>query len=529
MSLASSETAVNALPPRVVYMFLAKFDAKEGYKMAWSSHKGPEYEGLECKALPSGVHEYAATNIYLAHECHDRLYYGTARFRQQNLNPEGGLDRELVKMYSLGILVEPLKGEHWKPHEFSAMGWEHLGSLDAALQQYMNTGDMASISLLYLALSGAALLPEVSRSAAVSNADHPLCKLPLILLTVGPLIFPLFKAALLRKNILIFNHSSQGTAKLVQETCLRGPAACGALAYISSLISVIPRNVQFDFLSRDSDTSMLFSRPLYTVGLQDMGTNFLAHYPGFIANTSDEILKYQKQLYDYAVVMPSSDYDTCQVFSSSNLSEPVKATYNDYGKFLKVYRNLPQNTDARRLSMADDQASIGTLSSIFSAIRNAYFGEGKENKLYSEPAWWFSAATSPMSWREYIWLAFAWFASAGTTEREAGKADLDGEESAEGNSLRSELLQLTSIVGQFHKLTKKWFFIIEEIISETMPADAHPNEKFTLELTPQDIVDMELDPYSQQDLTFVREFVLEYWGSTIDEVEIGLGLHNFFC
>ncbi|OBA19762.1 hypothetical protein METBIDRAFT_44619 [Metschnikowia bicuspidata var. bicuspidata NRRL YB-4993] len=521
MSLSSSETAVHVAPPRIAYMFLAHFDPKQGYKMEWASDPAAhDFAGLECKVLPSGVHEYEATSMYLAHEARGKLFYGCARFRQANLNPAGGLDRRLVKMYSLGILVEPLEGQYWTPHEFSAVGWEHLGALDQALGEFVRTGDLAAVQRAHRRLSGRDWLLDVPRPFADCQLDHPLRKLPATLSTVGPLLFPLFKAALLRKNILIFNHSSQGSAELVREPSPRGPAACAALAYVLALISVIPKTVRLDLPARgpgDSPAARC-SRPLYTVGLQDMGSGLLAHHPGFIACTSDEILKYQTRMYDVAVMMPSSSLDTCLVHASEALARPIRATHNDYGMFLKVYRSLPQTSDGTQLSTGDDQSSIRTSSS--------------DDKLRREPTWWLANATLPMSWREYIWLAFAWFASAGTTEREAGKINLDADTVPDGApSSRDELLQLTSIVGHFHKLTKKWFYIIEEIIEETTggPAADLASERVTLELTPQDMVDMELDPYSAQDLDFVREFVLTYWSTVIDDVEVGLGLHNFLC
>lgn len=55
------------------------------------------------------------------------------------------------------------------------------------------------------------------------------------------------------------------------------------------------------------------------------------------------------------------------------------------------------------------------------------------------------------------------------------------------------------------------------------------NNKINIELTYQDLVDMELDPYSYQDLDFVRDFVLLYWGSVVDNVEIGIGFNGVCC
>lgn len=514
MSLASSDTAISTAPPKVAAVFLAQFDVKLGYKLVWhTSPTNVDLAGIEAKALPSGVHEYLATSIYLAHESRGKLYYGVARFRQLNENAPGGSDRLLVKMYSLGILVEPLKCHHWTPHEFSAIGWEHLSSLDSALATFLSDSQLAPLEELALLLTG----PDALDSVSPSHADHPLARLPAALSAVGPLIFPLYKAALLRKSILLFNHASQGHSEL-RDALAGDPPTCGALAYVLALISVVPRDVQMEATTA---TEGLYSRPLYTVGLYDVESHMLEHHPGFVAATSDEILKYQKLLYDVGVEMPESGLATCRVFASCDPSLLLKATYNDYTKFLKVYRKLPQSDESS--APRDDLSSIRTSSSVFSALRLGVFGGDKHNKLTREPAWWFNDATAPMSWREYIWLAFAWFASAGTTERETSKIDLACEES---DVARSEMLQLASIVGHFHKLTKKWFYIIEEILMEAVTGGAG---KITLELTLQDVVDMELDPYSQQDLQFVREFVLMYWGDSVDEVEFGLGIHGIFC
>ena len=63
-----------------------------------------------------------------------------------------------------------------------------------------------------------------------------------------------------------------------------------------------------------------------------------------------------------------------------------------------------------------------------------------------------------------------------------------------------------------------------------MDAQGHfAQGEFVLELTLQDVVDMELDPYSLQDLEFIKQFALMYWGETISDVEIGLGVNGLCC
>lgn len=525
MSMASSET-VSYSTAKAACLFLAQFDPHTGYKMVWSkSNSDISVEGLEFKALPSGIHEYEATTVYLTHETGGILYYGLARFRQLNLNEATTNDRELVKMYSLGILLEPIKGKYWRPNEFGAIGWEHLDAVDDTLAKFLKDEQISHVEALYEKLTGQDHLDPPKPGAANPMLRHPLSQLPAVLAVVGPLIFPIYKAALLRKRIMIFNHSSKG-AEIIRTPSDRDPEVCGALAYLISMLSVVPKDVRLENLDQEA----LFSQPLYTVGLHDMSSNFFEHHPGYIASTSDEILKYLKHLYDFAVVMPPNDVLVCQFVTSESPDQPLRATFNDYTKFLKTYRKLPNEGAA---STFDDTSSIRTTNSMFSDLRFDIHGESRTIKFDHEPTWWLDEATSPMSWREYIWLAFAWFASAGTTNRAATEIALveDETEPAEQREcVRQLLVQFTLIVGHFHKLTKKWFYLIDEIVSETIEDRANGQLALvTLELTHQDIIDMELDPYSHEDIEFVREFVLLYWDNVVEDVEVGLGFQGLCC
>lgn len=525
MSAASSDTGVYNVMPKIVCVFLAQFDIKLGYKLVWTSLPNHhDLAGIEYRALPSGIHEYSATTVYLTHELHGQLHYGMARFRQVDLNPENttnatDLDRLLVKMYSLGVLVEPLQGLFWPPLQYLSLGWEYTNAVDSTLVDFLNNEDLSLMTRLYESLSQD-LLPV--RKMSPSYDKHPLSRLPAVLSLVGPLLFPLYKAAILRKRILIFNSSSQANAQLLTDCQTnRDPGTAGALAYVLSLLSVIPKDVPLE----PSDTARS-SQPIYTVGLNDLASQFFAQYPGYIATTGDEILKMQTNVYDVALLLPSQDCTSCVMINSSEPSMHVKSTYNDYSKFLKLYQKLPQDGSSNTGAL-DDLASIKTSSSLFSAL-GLGFSSSDKFKLLWEPQWWLTDATSPMSWREYVWLAFAWFASAGATDREAETIDL-GNERAEADA-RSLLVRLTNVVAQFHRLTKKWFYIIDEIVSEMVEyvqSDVH--SQLVLELTIQDVVDMELDPYSLQDLDFIREFVLMYWGHMVSDVDIGLGIHGVCC
>lgn len=531
MSRASSETHVSVPAPKVVCVFLAQFDIKLGYKLVWTNYPTPQdLAGIEARALPSGIHEHSLTTVYLTHELQGQLHYGFARFRQLDLNPDmpdnsGSLDRLLVKMYSLGVLVEPLKGKFWPPHQYLSLGWEYSPAVDAALIDFLNTEDLSLLDRLADSLNVESLRVPAPKSAPVYR-HHPLSKLPAVLSLVGPLLFSLYKAAILRKRILILGSSSQGHAPLTSCTRTRDPSTAGELAYVLSLVSVVPKDVNMDSLGA---TTLKSSRPIYTVGLYDLESDYLSKFPAYIAYSGDEILKLQTQIYDVVLQLPADDCSSCKMTTSTEPDVLIKSTYNDYTKFLKLYQRLPQLSVGALAS--DDLASIKTSSSILSALGLAHF-VGKE-KLAWEPQWWLADATSPISWREYVWLAFAWFASAGATTREAEIINLVDERTEE--DVPDLLVRLTSIVGQFHRLTRKWFYVIDEIVSEMveyaqMDAQGHfAQGEFVLELTLQDVVDMELDPYSLQDLEFIKQFALMYWGETISDVEIGLGVNGLCC
>lgn len=529
MSMDSSETGVIAQTPKVMCVFLVQFDMKLGYKLVWTSYSNDKaLAGIESKALPSGIHEFSSTTVYLTHEINGLLHYGLARFRQLDLNPRDAMnvDRLLVKMYALGILVEPLRGKFWQPLQYLSIGWEHTKAVDTALVEYLRTEQVSVLTELSASLISDNL--NVPASNPTSFESHPLSKLPAVMSLVGPLIFPLYKAAILRKRILVFSSSSLGHSELVSEhNSVRDPGTAGALAYLISLLSVIPKDVRLEL---PKDTSLKTSRPIYSIGLSDLPSNFFVKYPGYIATTGDEIMKDQQYIYDIALSFSSKNCEFCELTSSTDPTVALKSTYNDYSKFLKLYQKLPQGALVTTNITTDDLSSIKTSSSMLSALGLGYFTDSKDSKLLWEPKWWLSDATSPMSWREYVWLAFAWFASAGATNREAETIDLDDGDGTTEEDVRVLLVRLTSIVGQFHRLTKKWFYVIDEIVSEMVEyVQSEGQQLFVLELTLQDLVDMELDPYSLQDLAFIREFVLTYWGSIISEVEIGMGFTGICC
>lgn len=223
---APLSAALPELPP-VSALFLIEFDVKAGYTISWkASRPGLELEGVvEYKSLPSGLHTVSEDLIYFVHESHA----GLSAFVNAPCE-----DTELrnARMLAVGVLV---------PLSFGRLGraWKHAEGLKAmasglvanakdttALEEYWakhqardhnprNTEDTLESPVAQpgnpgrssrrnrSASDGAGLLPPGHRLSSF----HPAWSLSKLLDTFGPLIFPIHRAALLRKRILISCHA----------------------------------------------------------------------------------------------------------------------------------------------------------------------------------------------------------------------------------------------------------------------------------------------------------------------------------
>ena len=516
--------------PRVVATFLVQFDTKTGYKLVWSKGiPSTSLSGIEYKALPSGIHECESSTVFIVHKNDDKVLYGLSQFRSMTEGDdeltETQVDRSKVKMYSLGILCDPVS-KTWKPNEYISTGWEHIESLDSTLYTFLrlqNWNDYLVFEELHLSLTGSQLSPN---PISPKTDHHLLSALPDLLDVLGPLVFVLYKQCLLRKRIMLFHHDP---VMLTNYTA-------GAFTYLLSLISLISQDTE---TIQSSIVSM--SQPVYNVGLHDLSEpESILKKPNIISVTSDEILMYQ-DVYDVGVSLPSDNSGHVKICyakgQATNFNtNQLKATRQDLQKFRSAYKRFRRlkkrqlGSNAIATFSSEELSSINTSTSTKSGLRqnwlfyDPHLAEG-------EPLWWLEFATAPMSWREFIWSAFLWFASAGTVNRDGDK---ENDNSNENDATRYQ--QLIELVSSFHRLTRKWFSMINDIVMQELEnnvvvyTDGHPlQEKLSIEVTYQDIYDMELDPYAYSDLQFIHEFVATYWGEIVDRVQIGTGIGGVFC
>lgn len=521
---------------KIAAVFFSEFDMKSGYKLLWSNTmKDISLEGIEYKSFPSGIHDLQEATVFLSHESNNKLLYGLSCFKQFAIDQSKTDDRDNLKMYSVGIICEP-KQSDWKPNEFINNGWEYIEDLKSALDTIeadtIRNSESGIETNLDLTKIGKNLQQIGSGKSSLnipgtepSKGKHLLLNLPQMFETLGPLVFAIYKQSLLRKNILLFNevhlNSEEGATKKDNYSLL------SSFSYLISVLSVVPKSAKLP------SPGLYSQQPLYNIGLNELSSKLLQQFQksenGYIAVTSDEILK-DHPIYDVGVEIS----DTIKVFNRDKTG--IKATIRDYHKFQVLYSDLV----TENLSFTNNSnVSTDDLNSVTSRTgndENSIQSSHVAAKMYAdispridnEPQWWQHDAVEPVSWTESIWSAFSWFASAGQ--------QLNIEEESPDVKLNKQidLLDLLHVVGYFHQLTSKWLNYVDEAINEEYQnnydsEDEQLINKIGLRLSYQDMIDMELDPYSQQDVQFLKEFVMMYYQDRVESVEVGYNLGNICC
>lgn len=408
------------------------------------------------------------------------------------------------------------------------------------------------------------------------SSHHPALSLPSFLDTFGPLIFPLYKAALLRRRILLVGHAP------VELTCNYGRARpsevtlytnMSLLVYDISVLSGIPASV-VDLLPLEPLPTRLY--PLFSVGVHDMqtltsgshesvhslGPNF-SDDPGYgwVACTTDDILSVKENLYDTLVAMPPPQAAQAAERAWPRItlkrSTEIKATQRDYRRYKTLRRDLRRYPSKSRMqtprASTEDPESPVPAEEPQEAFDDT--ASATDEKLIE-----------PQSWSALAYSSFMWWASAGEQ-----RTDLDEETDHDSALLRDFNREYSegysdsprrsrsagngkakspgtpgdgeagmgiepALVAYFHRLTSLIFRVLAEIIDsadgdsldmqvnegqqETSGAGSEGREEDVALLEKQeavfvgteDMARMGLDVWSQADRKFVEELVALYWG-----------------
>ncbi|KAH3679309.1 hypothetical protein WICPIJ_008635 [Wickerhamomyces pijperi] len=558
-------------------IFLAQFDVKSGYVLKYhhssTSQDQVNIKGLEYKVLPSGLHEVEQDIISFVQpkssnteDSQNYVYCGLAVFHQ-NLNKNGNnRDRSLVKMYSLGILIDPQTSGNSAEQSYTG-GLDYVEALTDLLREWeqqqqqqskAGDGDQFGIFEEFFNQNQQQTQQQVSTVTTNSVIESTPLKssesLKQLYDHLGPLVFPLWKASLLHKNRILLISSHSHDIKLFN-------------SYIRGLlkISEIPANIHQLLIDSgiNSEKMMTPLRPLFTVGINDLDWLKSLQQEGWIAFSTDEILVYKSDVYDYVLKLNSG------AFSESDfpkLIQSSKATHisNPAGNEFQVKAT---QRDLRRCRFINSKLKS-----------QAPIAETEEPQY---PAYW-DALTKPQSWRQLAWESVFFLFNNSSSNSTLTSTTCQPPKQHSSPPLQSlvnesenhqdwtmsnnltaltdselELQQSKFILSYFQSLTTRTFIHISQMITNhtqnnryrspqttdggislnSSAASAFSSEESSssnlnhrsspgLELTLEfnDVAQMGLDPYEREDWLFARDLILKYWGNgKVKNVKFGSG------
>jgi hypothetical protein len=376
----------------------------------------------------------------------------------------------------------------------------------------------------------------------------------------GPLIFPLYKAALLRKRILIMHEAP------VELAC--------NFVYNISILSNIPSSVT-ELIPLEPLPTRL--QPLFSVGIHDIDelsqkgrAKDDADDPGYgwIACSTDDVLTIKTGIYDVLVNIPPAHTKQAKEKVWPEIKNPEGQEFKASQRDLRRYRTLRQ-------SIKRQFPQVNTASPVSGRIKQGrdtsqeYDDDENENAALLTPRPTrdlFDDASSthderliePMSWSALAYNSFMWWASAGekragleeeieqdtsmfrdfntsysdspatgglrTSRRLSGNLMTPGGLLTDGAAVAPEM----AIIAFFHRLTANIFATLSKVVESTdnqeeseevdTEVDVIPNNgkdnssPLPVYVTSDDMVRMGLDVWSDADKKFIEDLVELYWG-----------------
>lgn len=397
---------------------------------------------------------------------------------------------------------------------------------------------------------------------------HPALSLPDFLENFGPLIFPLYRASLVRRRILIVTEApvqktcDYGTSDRIK-CCLSRIADC-YLVYGLALLSSLPQSLS-PFFDQDG-APPLRPRPLFNVGIHDIpflesNTDASASW---IACTTDNVLATKTDLFDVLVTLPSSNAKHNPQKAFPKISIVHRFAGQKKPAKLSVLRATQR--DARRFVLLRD--GLCRLSSAESQDNNDSADNVETASTFSS-----SSIVEPLSWPRLAYTSFLWWASAG--EKRTGLSEDEDEQDEQDTSLltTSQDGQLShpglqsneidqpreiALIAYFRRLTTLIFTTLADAVArqdavddtDEVPAGEYrddPDEEIegssiggtafsagrdddpllstndrdnvndkqeptSVSITSADIAEMGLDVWSATDRIFMEELLQVWWG-----------------
>ncbi|KAL9581936.1 MAG: hypothetical protein Q9212_003589 [Teloschistes hypoglaucus] len=451
--------------PQIAALFLAQFDVRVGF-VTYPVQGRPMdiLNSVEYKSLPSGLHNVPEDTVYFVH---DDEYAGISCF----VNGKGDESDRNATMLAVGALI-PLSygrlGKSWKHADgLHTLARELLEdpsrtqSLEAFWQEHQYRPDDSNTRPTSGEESPSALRQQrrrgksspsgqpQTRNRAVSSASalappgqtlsthHPALSLSIFLDTFGPLVFPLYKAALLRKRVLLIG---QAPVEL----------ACN-FVYSISILSTLPSSLHSILPLSPLPTRF---RPLFSVGVHDMPTlaTGCPNSPpveslaadgqayGWVACTTDDILGMKEHLYEILVKLPPEEAGRADTKvwpkMQAKPAVAIRATQRDARRYRGLRRDLrrlqidhptsrpqskytdaepPNNESSTTTTPLLPFPSLEEATTTDRDLGDATFSPSPDDDDSNQ-----QEILEPQSWSALAYNSFIWWASAGEarTDRE---------------------------------------------------------------------------------------------------------------
>ncbi|KAG9996928.1 hypothetical protein KCU72_g19361, partial [Aureobasidium melanogenum] len=343
------------------------------------------------------------------------------------------------------------------------------------------------------------------------SQDHPAMSLAHHLHVFGPLIFPLQRAALLKKSILIMSSAP------VQSAC--------NLVYNLSVLSNIPPSAA-EMAGKKEALYPL--RPLFNVGIHDIDNlSQLASKSkpqnSWIACSTDDILATKSKLYDVLVELPPQTSDTSAARRwpriRTSTGQDIKATQRDLRRYYTLKRELNRvqhqsktYSDGEADDSVDDNQSES--APLVPSLQDKIADSDQYIQLEGE-----SKLVEPSSWASIAYTSFLWWASAGEKDTllndeacqdarliddlplpapskhnpGSGKRRSSAHDELEGINVKSQSVAVI-LIAYAHRLTTLVMETLTEIV-EAADAEAEHGNEGTITIHSEDFRRMGLDDW----------------------------------
>jgi len=539
---SDGEDEAGASPaPALEALFLIRFDQRVGYTIAWQRSRSavPLNDAVEYKSLPSGLHAVPADLVYFTHAG----YAGLAAFARG----EGSAAERNAAFVSVGVLVA---------REGSGrLGrvWLLAARLQALAATLVADGEAVAPLEQFWQEQTAQVptMPAHSRQRAVSTVsamagapaderlpdNHPARSLSQYIATLGPLVFRLQQAALLRKRILFLGSAPVRTACefgapslwCVAAFCYRLTCAVYSLSVLSS---ISPRDT--DRLVPGSQDSLRIPS-LFSIGVHDIPTLELLRDPsrgghtpgadapqGWVACTTDDIIATKTQLYDIIVELPSANDASVQSRRWPRIRTSdgslIKASQRDVARYRLLHKELfkqrnqsPASSDAYTDADEDEE---DTEPLLFREEVDSRRTDEELSEAYDD------SMVEPMTWSRLAYQGFMWWASAGETDARAA-AERDTDRELLGDLASHSQSVETGIIVYFHRQTALLLHSLSKLMQRQSDADEDDGtddaeDDEVLVIDRDDLSRMGLDTWSEADRAFVHEVGSLYFGRAVE-------------